>query len=147
MGHCQRLVFLLRICRSKNNHPHTCSLHHKQSVVNNSTCACVQCTSAAHARQCNTGTSKQTQDNRMAVCVVDAFALFCHDTDNCLLISPIYSSIIKIFFFQNKKSCLTKVTQKYRPTTMKQCENSNSNGPIKCIWEVRMPGRAASFQG
>ena len=60
--------FLLRIGlrHSKNNHSHTCSLHHKQSDVNDSTCACVQCISAAHAHQCKTGTSKQTRDNRMA---------------------------------------------------------------------------------
>ena len=96
--------FLLRIGlrRSKNNHSHTCSLHHKQSDVNDSTCACVQCTSAAHAHQCNTGTSKQTQDNRMAVFVIAAFALFCYDTDNRLLISPIFIYHWD-FFFKIKK--------------------------------------------
>ena len=47
-------------------------------------------TSAAHVHQCNTGTSEQTQDNQMAGYVIDAFALFCYDTDNHLLIGPIF---------------------------------------------------------
>ena len=96
---------LLRICRSKNNHSHTTSsLHHKHdkhSDVNNITCACMQCTSAAHAHQCNTGTSKQTQDNQMAVCIVYAFVLFCYETDNRLFtLTLLWATIVA----QNKPS-------------------------------------------
>ena len=121
---------------SKNNHSHTCSLHHKQSDVNNSTCACVQCTSAADAHQCNTGTSKQTKDNRMAVCVIDAFALFCYDTDNRLLIGPIF--IHRFIFFLKVKKVVWLSWHKSSNN-----ENSHSYGPIKCIGEVRAPGQGS----
>ena len=70
---------LLGICRSKDNHSHTCSLHRKhdkQSDVNNSMCACVQCATAAHAHQCiywdfqtNTGQSNGCL-HRWLFCVV-----------------------------------------------------------------------------
>ena len=72
-----------------------------------------------------TGTSKQTQDNRMAVCVVDAVALFFYDTDNRLLIGHIFN--YRWDFFAGQKSCLTKLTQKYRQ------RNSHSNGPINAF--------------
>ena len=76
----------------------------------------------------------------MAGYVVDAFALFCYDTDNHLLSVP-FSSIVEIIFFAGKKSCLTKLTQKYRQ------RKQTLEWAYECIWEVRVPGQAASFQG
>ena len=86
-----------------------------------------------------TGTSKQTQDNRIAVCVVDAVALFFHDTDNRLLIGHIFN--YRWDFFCRPKKLFDQVDTKVS-TTKQPLEWA-----YKCIWEVRAPGQAASFQG
>ena len=70
---------------------------------------------------------------------INFYALFCYDTDNCLLIGPIF--IHRWDFFAGEKSCLTKLTQKYPQ------QKQPLKWAYKCIWEVRAPSQAAGFQG
>ena len=86
-----------------------------------------------------TGTSKQTQDNQMAVCVVDAVALFFYDTDNRLLIGHIFN--YRWDFSCRPKKLFVQVDQKYRQ------RKQPLEWACKGIWEVRAPCQAASFQG